>query len=1545
MVTVSFATKADEISEEQALHIAAEFASLQIRHQFAFGTLPKATVPRSACSPTLAHSTKSVTDGRDNVYVVNLGAESGFVIVSANSDTDGQVLGYCDHGSFCYEEAPVQLKDLLQVYSDGVDLVRSGSIRASVPSVLLGSIEVGPLLTTSWNQWAPYNNLCPTGCPTGCYPTALAQIMNYWKWPKESKGMVDDVDFSGHVYDWDNMLDQYGQTWDYAEYYPYNAAQSEAVAHLMADIGTAFHTSYFPTGSPTSANVIQLAENFGYEPDIQKHTAQKAALLVNVMRGELKQERPILYVGDDGEDGVPHALVCDGYTSGDYFHFNFGWGGHYDGYYKNAACSYYSCNCTVYTGIRPYDAEEYVSDDISYKLLPDGTAHIMRYNRSSESGITLTLPATVTDANNKTYKVVRIRKNAFSTSCSFKKIVIGENIEDIDKFAFINCTIDTLIIGDKTHAISDEAFQTTGVKYLTIGAGVTHIGKKAFMMCNLTEVTSKSPAFDVDDYAFYYTRPSSVEWLGSITSLGECAFGAVTFKDVPHFDKLTDIGPKAFASVTFPESKFIVPATLRHIDPTAFNSSGLYSFEVEDANPYFSQKSGILYNKDQSSLVLTPLPNMDLGDNLMPFPQNLVRMEPGSITSRKSRWDTFRVIIPNTVEEVTGAFSNCENISDLVCLATEPPFATDDSFNDKILDTPLYVPEGCYESYAQAPGWRRFSKIIANRLYEPASLSSDREYQMVIHRSALDNLRLPIAGIIDMQTEPTATSYQLVISQKGKDEIRTDVQDIDSINLEKSAVLSSTQVFDLDPDHLTAQSQNCKIRLGETVIDGGVQLMVRNSVLTPNVVEGCSHGVAFDISLSTGEHNLKGVATITVPFSPKDGERVQAAYFNEQTSTWDPVFFTYDEQRQEAVIITNHLSLFSVFGTNDNIEDSRFMKLTPLYWEYKAYSGLNDACLALLEVISSDNPDVQAIMKWKDDYSFWQSVGIDGGYNLLSSLGFTTDAVSNAVDVVGYLGTAMSTLDVIAADIKGDDTGVASNTLKTVLGFATGQMSSAIGTGIMSASMGLTAFIGVAIEKFGTMVSEAKLDYARAMYRYYYSEKGWEECAPQSRFGGKYRRDAKAWYDYFYPAFEKPMTELQLRSYIEQVVRRYCDQFWEESDAVQTYCENESKRLGFSSFMYITESEKQQICDEYFAELMNGVLVSVFQNIKSNLAVQSEMRMKKALEDYTTQVNTKVGIRFTDSSWKEGVDASKFAGWTVRFSEMPLVSDPEHWTCTLDEKGKGALGYFTEYSIITNKVKCSLTLVNPEGEDINKYDFKIPAGTGKILIDIDLATAGTAIDAPHLEGLELQYDPAIIESSYTMDGTFSGATQSHSTTPNAFIALDNTFNQKARFQTELERFFKRHSFITVDASGHIKIGDDIVGEFENNGLEGHGTFTIDTTSSFEEKTIDSYAAAWASVKDDTDMTYLFYNLLDGNIRHIIECSFTVTRSQDGKEYKIDYSGMGTYIFTANVVDHVSGIDYDEFPYSVKLTSDDITTRQINSEGTVQLSYTKLLHNQ
>ena len=144
-------------------------------------------------------------------------------------------------------------------------------------------------------------------------------------------------------------------------------------------------------------------------------------------------------------------------------------------------------------------------------------------------------------------------------------------------------------------------------------------------------------------------------------------------------------------------------------------------------------------------------------------------------------------------------------------------------------------------------------------------------------------------------------------------------------------------------------------------------------------------------------------------------------------------------------------------------------------------------------------------------------------------------------------------------------------------------------------------------------------------------------------------------------------------------------------------------------------------------------------------------------------------------------------------------------------------------------------------------------------------------------------------------------------------------------------------------SGIITIGDDIVGQFEKNGLTATGKFTINTSHPFKEQTIEEFVKDFNDI-DNQDVLVLFNNLLNGTITHKIDCEYTIKRkSVDDTEYKVTYTGKGTYTFEAEVVDRVDNYELDNLLHQQHITVNDITTREIEEEGEVKLKFTTTLN--
>ena len=1611
----SFLMAAD-IMPEEAIRIANDFVQHDRTAQKAIRKAPKGT----KIAPSIAHRMPSrVATDKDNVYIVNLGNDQGFVVVSGEDGATAEILGYCDHGSFDINDAPVQFLDLLNEYSAGIDSLRKDPslARAQLPAHAkvsypshLGNIIVEPLLTTAWNQWAPYNDLCPVDdstnvwegtteyhghCPSGCVPTAVTQVMNYWKWPKQSGGRVivgytDGTpvyeDFPVHTYDWDNMLDYYGDTYamrEYMPYQPYNSAQAHAVAQLMADVGEAMGTAYCEdNGSPTGFSAAALVDNFGYEPGHGVINGSKASKVKEGLKAELDENRPVLYCGYPME-GDGHALVCDGYTSYDYFHFNYGWGGYCNGFYLLGSIPIYIYNVQILTNVRPYDATRKIINGIEYGLRPNGQTDILDYTLGGMdvNNGALIIPDTVRDEG-IAYAVTRICQKAFFRKGNFTKMVIGNNIEAIDAFSFFYTKIDTLVLSDKMLSVPDEAFQETSVKHLVLGANIRRIGKRAFAHCPLTQgIICNSPAVELDEEAFFNTQPAIGSWVNSITHIGKKAFAGARFKQWVNFLNLEVIGDSAFYATAFGNStpSFRLQAKVREVAPSAFDGWTSAIISVEDNNPYFSaDDDSNLYNKNKSSLVLA---------RCVPatgWPATLVKMEKGCF-----RASMHNPLIPATVVDMEGALMEVVDISNwgCVCLRVTPPEVTDETFNDTIFANPeqpayLYVPAGTEDLYRKARGWRRFGdNIIGDQPFAPMD-APGVEYLMVVRG---DSLKANVAtkDIASIRvSEPNGTPT-VTMALNGGNTIITPTSGIDSITWKPTFLFENAETHTITQDNPTVETQKCTVTFAPTTFDDSVQIAIRNSVLVPRPSEGVTRGIGIDISMltDTGEvHQLSGVATITIPYSVGDDEVLCAAYYNKKTGEWDPVYVEYDKQAGTATIMTDHLSLFGLYNMLvhlgvkfvKDVSEKVFEEDPEIYETLRQIPALylyTEAIDILCQVMSSDSPDLEQALKFKDDMGLWQTVGLDGFYNGVVSItesmwNFKPEAIDNAVSFMGNIGMAMNIVDLVRAEFKEDDTAVRVAQLKYLMNKALSKLTTTFGTPTLAASMCLVAFVGIALEHFGTTVQEYKIDYYRAAYKYYYSIEGYNKVGQQSYFKddptGKpyphsYFRTIKDWYDYFYPAFtEGKMNDQQLQAYIEQSVRMYCDRFWDEWPWVQTEIFTEVEMRGYTHYYWDPEAMRKQLSDEHFAELMNGYLVPVFTALLQQQKVKAYTRLMGQIKPLAEFMNTELAFRIMDNSWQEG-DTSKYAGWTVAFEGVPdSVAASARWRNTLNYKGRAGLGWVTIHSMVENNIPTKVTLYDPKGEPQRRFEFQITETIGKQIFDIDISTGGVIVDDKPIDNIKLTYDPRFIEhpstqlyESETLDGRIVYYRDDGG---GWFVYLSDTVKggseqnyqyRHIRFKKEIERFFNRHAYITVDSIGNYTIGEDLVGKLVNDTAS--GSFIINTAYKFVEKTPQQFISIWNDPKEI--WWYRLIDILDGTLSHQIVCQYQIQRIEvdDHYEYEITYTGEGLFDLTANYVTHINKVldswsIYTDHVAPPKITLSDIETDLQSDGGDVTLEY-------
>lgn len=323
---IPFASYSQDISVEQAMENALTFNTWhRVQGKGQSNMLSLAYVP-------------SINDnGNSEYYVFNYEGDNGFVIMSGSSKT-ATVLGYSDHGHFDYLQAPTNMKGMLENYATEIKSFSSATNQTCYAAPIVQSSirpSIAPLLgETRWGQDAPYNGLCTNKSVTGCVATAMAQVMYYYKWPKQGNGSnqyndkfgLESADFSQSVYDWDNMLPFYDES--------STQVQKDAVAKLMNDVGISVNTQYATTSTAYTAYVASaLKKYFGYDNTAKRlmRSCYSRDEWDDILYTELQEGRPIVFEGRSNDGG--HCFLLDGYGKDRYYHINWGWDGMCNGYF------------------------------------------------------------------------------------------------------------------------------------------------------------------------------------------------------------------------------------------------------------------------------------------------------------------------------------------------------------------------------------------------------------------------------------------------------------------------------------------------------------------------------------------------------------------------------------------------------------------------------------------------------------------------------------------------------------------------------------------------------------------------------------------------------------------------------------------------------------------------------------------------------------------------------------------------------------------------------------------------------------------------------------------------------------------------------------------------------------------------------------------------------------------------------------------------------------------------------------------------------------
>jgi len=286
-------------------------------------------------------------------YYINF-KETGWVAVSATTAAI-PIIAYSNTGSYNPGFEPENFKAWMSQYSSQLyDIISNGNIPdkevqekwnyyLTDKSDQLSKYKMGrsvePLVVSSWDQGLYYNEMCPPDgggpgghCLTGCVPTCMGQIANYFRWPQTGIGSYS---YDGGVYG--TLSANFGEsTYNWNEMPASVNKNSLETAEILYHLGVSCDLVYGPNGSGMYNHkaAYSLRTYFKYSPETEYLYRDSTNLnWDSVIIAHLDKKIPMYYAGWSVPNINGHAFVCDGYQDDNYFHFNWGWSGSNDGYF------------------------------------------------------------------------------------------------------------------------------------------------------------------------------------------------------------------------------------------------------------------------------------------------------------------------------------------------------------------------------------------------------------------------------------------------------------------------------------------------------------------------------------------------------------------------------------------------------------------------------------------------------------------------------------------------------------------------------------------------------------------------------------------------------------------------------------------------------------------------------------------------------------------------------------------------------------------------------------------------------------------------------------------------------------------------------------------------------------------------------------------------------------------------------------------------------------------------------------------------------------
>lgn len=755
----TIAVNAGQVSRQQALQKAQKF------------------MPGKQFEETKAYARSEGSSDTEPFYIFNVENNGGFVIVSGD-DHMKSILGYAEHGNFNLENMPENVRWWLGQYENAatslntatpISIINRSTTRNG--SELKDAIE--PFVNTTWGQGFPYNQQCPTindqNCLTGCVATAMAQVINYTKWPK--KGITTEATIPFYKtkthnismpklekteFDWENMTD-------------------DEISKLMLYCGQSVKMDYgLESSSALDANIPQgMIWYFGFDRGLQitYRNAYDTKDWNTILYEELKNRRPIIYGGQSGSDG--HSFIIDGYQDGMYY-INWGWYGNYDGYYELSALDptfdqSFTKDQIAVIGIQAPNGKD---DSIILKwdivrMILEGLEEMTRES-SSEDFPAFTITSSL---NNKMLEdaFISVGYGLFNGNTLIeilseekRNTSVGENITYEATVSFGKGISDGIyqIKVISRGSETEEWLPAEGSSYRFIESEI-----KGNSMINTIK-----PEFELDErLKFNIIEDGKVE----VKAANRNIYGDITIPELIIIDgkeyEVTQLATFAFSETQI--KSIFIPKSIKTIQQGAFRECpNLTSINVEDGNPSYYSIDGVVYKKvevweynvgyyNASILVAYPSGKEDeeyyisekcvtiedyafLGNTFVEkivFPEGDLRRI--GMLAFYGCHKLSSITIPQSITFIgRAAFNECSSLTSIT--VKHPRAISYNNANEDIFDketyeqATLYVPKGRASHYKEQIGWGKFNNIeeleMPDVIFSPEPFVDFESNQMIL---------------------------------------------------------------------------------------------------------------------------------------------------------------------------------------------------------------------------------------------------------------------------------------------------------------------------------------------------------------------------------------------------------------------------------------------------------------------------------------------------------------------------------------------------------------------------------------------------------------------------------------------------------------------------------------------------------------------------------------------------------------------------------------------------------------------------------------------